>query len=130
MIQTEGVTKQDPVKSVENDYVTYENKLYKSAALQQLKPELFTNRVKTTFGDKFPKFATRGQMFVRVDVLPNRVFKFDSNRWIEINKQQTDSYLDDSYVKFLIDKIETGEIDIDTLTDEEKARISEYLTNK
>jgi hypothetical protein len=69
-------------------------------------------------------------MFVRVDVLPNRVFKFDSNRWIEINKQQTDSYLDDSYVKFLIDKIETGEIDIDTLTDEEKARISEYLTNK
>ncbi len=130
MIQTEGVTKQDPVKSVENDYVTYENKLYKSAALQQLKPELFTNRVKTTFGDKFPKFATRGQMFVRVDVLPNRVFKFDGNRWIEINKQQTDSYLDDSYVKFLIDKIETGEIDIDTLTDEEKARISEYLTNK
>jgi hypothetical protein len=130
LIQTEGVTKQDPVKSVENDYVTYENKLYKSAALQQLKPELFTNRVKTTFGDKFPKFATRGQMFVRVDVLPNRVFKFDSNRWIEINKQQTDSYLDDSYVKFLIDKIETGEIDIDTLTDEEKARISEYLTNK
>jgi hypothetical protein len=130
LIQTEGVTKQDPVKSVENDYVTYENKLYKSAALQQLKPELFTNRVKTTFGDKFPKFATRGQMFVRVDVLPNRVFKFDGNRWIEINKQQTDSYLDDSYVKFLIDKIETGEIDIDTLTDEEKARISEYLTNK
>lgn len=130
MIQTEGVTKQDPVKSVENDYVTYENKLYKSAALQQLKPELFINRVKTTFGDKFPKFATRGQMFVRVDVLPNRVFKFDGNRWIEINKQKTDSYLDDSYVEFLIDKIETGEIDIDTLTDEEKARISEYLTNK
>jgi hypothetical protein len=104
--------------------------LYKRSALEQLKPNLFVNRISSTFGDRFPKVATRGQMFVRVDVLPNKVFKFDGARWIEVNKNQTDSYLDDRYVEFLIGKIETGEIDIDTLTDEEKVRISEYLTNK
>ncbi len=125
------MTKEDPTTDIENGYVTYKNRLYKKEALRDLKPDLFSSdELANKFGVKFPKYAKRGQIFVRVDITPNRIFKFDGNRWIEISKEQSSSYLDDQYVEFLIAKIGTGEADLDMLTDDERSRISEYLTNR
>lgn len=65
---------------------------------------------------------------MRVDSLPNRVFKFDGFRWVEIAKSNSDSYLNnDDYLKFLIDKIGNGEYDPELLTDVERFQIEEYL---
>jgi hypothetical protein len=86
---------------------------------------------KTSFGTSFPALSTKGDTFVRVDSLPNKVYKFDGARWILINKDQTNNYLhDQEYIKYLVQKIESGEYDIELLSESERQQIEEYLTKK
>jgi hypothetical protein len=81
------------------------------------------------FGISFPEHPVKGDTFVRVDSLPNKVYKFDGSRWIVINKEQSTSYLyDQEYIKYLVEKIDKGEYDIELLSDSEKQQIEEYLT--
>lgn len=136
-IETVGVTKENPIQDIDGGYVLYDGKNFKKDALREMRPELFrisvdtANNISTNFGTTFPKISSKGDMFVRVDVLPNRVYKFDGNRWIEVNKEVTDSYLhDQEYIKYLIGKIGKGEYDVDLLSDNEKAEVSQYLTNR
>lgn len=130
-IITEGVT---PIHDVGDGYVEYNNGLYKRNALKDLKPELFRLRVDNTehissnFGTTFPRMAKKGDIFVRVDVLPNRVFKFDGKKWLEQNKSVTQSYMyNKDYVEFLIEKINSGEYDLEVLSEDERAEIESYL---
>jgi len=132
-IRTEGVT----LEEVHEGYVQFEGKSITKHALQEMRPDLFRlsltdgHPVSTNFGTQFPKFAEKGSIFVRVDVLPNRVYKFDGNRWIETNKEQSDSYLyDEQYIQHLIHKIDTGEYDVELLSDKEKSQIESYLSNQ
>lgn len=130
-IVTEGVT----FHETESGYIQYDGKSVSKTALLGMHPELFaakpdSEQSSTSFGTEFPKFAHKGDLFVRVDMLPNRVFKFDSVKWIEVNKSQTDSYLyNEEYIKHLVNKIEVGEYDIELLSDNERAQIEEYLQN-
>jgi hypothetical protein len=100
---------------------------------KSMRPDLFKIRPddevsRSDFGIKFPALAKKGDTFVRVDILPNRVFKFDGTRWIEINKETTDSYLhNEEYIKHLVSMIENGSYDIELLSENEKAQIEEYL---
>lgn len=123
-------------KEVDGGYVIYGDKMISKDALKVMHPELFLEvdnapKSSTNFGTHFPKFANKGDTFVRVDVLPNRVFKFDGIRWFELNKEVSHSYLsNDEYVKFLISKIESGEYDVDMLSDVEKEQIESYLNSR
>ena len=130
-IITEGVT---PLTDVGDGYVQFDNGLYKNEAIKELRPDLFAARPDsliqstTGFGSLFPKMAKKGDIFVRVDVLPNRVFKFDGNKWLEQNKATSQSYLyNNEYIEFLIERIKTGEYDLDVLSDNEKSEIEAYL---
>lgn len=130
-IITEGVT---PIHDVGDGYVEYNNALYKQAALKDLKPELFRIRVDNTdqasnnFGTTFPRVAKKGDIFVRVDVLPNRVFKFDGKKWLEQNKSVSQSYMyNKDYIEFLIEKLNSGEYDLDVLSEDEKSEIEAHL---
>jgi hypothetical protein len=129
-IVTEGVT---PLHDVGGGYIEFDKGLYKTEALKELRPDLFsikadsTNQITSNFGISFPKIGKKGDIFVRVDTLPNRVFKFDGQRWIEINKDSTTSYLDNSYLEYIIKKVNTGEIDLDTLTEAERQALEAYL---
>lgn len=121
-------------QEIDGGYIIYEDKLVKKEALKEMRPDLFVVRadsqqaINTSFGSQFPKTAHKGDTFVRVDILPNKVFKFDGARWIEINKTNTDSYLfDKEYIKYLIDKLSKGEYDIELLSDNERFQIEEYL---
>lgn len=123
-------------KEVDGGYVIYDGKMISKDALKEMHPQLFkltadtSTPVSTSFGTQFPKFAHKGDSFIRVDVLPNRVFKFDGKRWFEINKDTVDSYLyDDSYIKYLIGKIDSGEYDLELLSDKEKEQIESYLNS-
>lgn len=136
-IETENVTKENPVKELVDGYVNFEGKVFKKNALKELRPDLFmlsvdeSSQIKTNFGTQFPKVANKGDIFVRVDALPNVPYKFDGRKWIELNKGTTDSYLyDQTYVQFLIDKIASGEYDIDLLSDNEKTLIEDHLKNQ
>ena len=83
----------------------------------------------TGFGTSFPALAKKGDTFVRVDLLPNKVYKFDGTRWIQVNKDQSTSYVyDQEYIKYLVEKIDKGEYDPDLLSDIERQQIEDYLT--
>jgi len=135
-IQTENVTDPLPYKETDGGYITYGDKSMSKSAALSLYPELLklredsTNQIGTNFGPKFPKYAQKGDIFVRVDVLPNRLFKYDGSKWIEVKKENTDSYLDINYTKFLINEIDTGRYDVELLTDYEKQSIENFLKKK
>jgi len=137
-IKTEGVTsvRERPYKEIDGTYVTFEGKQINKDALKSLRPDLFSLKAdklyepKTNFGTSFPAVANKGDIFVRVDTLPNRVYKFDGRRWIEVNKEQSESYLDEKYTNYLIEKVGNGEYDPDLLTDSERAQIEEILNQK
>ena len=104
-------------------------------ALKGMRPDIFAlhadnegRQVSTNFGTQFPKVANKGDIFVRVDMLPNRVYKFSSGKWIEVNKEHTDSYLhDQKYIEYLVQMIENGQYDLDLLSDTEREQVAEYL---
>lgn len=128
-IKTEGVTLQES----DGGYISFEGKSVSKSALQGMRPDLFlqvdsATQPNTSFGTNFPKFAKKGDTFVRVDTLPNRVFKFSGTGWIEINKDLSTYMYDEAYLKYLIGKIDSGEYDVDLLAENEKMLIEEYLT--
>jgi hypothetical protein len=123
-----------PVHRKSEGYVEFEEKLFREEALKELRPDLFSLNAdkgyqsQTNFGTSFPKIATKGDIFVRVDVMPNRVFKFHGQKWIEVSKEKTDTYLYDiEYIKYLITQIDKGIYDVDLLSENEQEQIKAYL---
>ena len=126
-----------PYKELEGGYVMFEDKHYQKDALRSLRPDLFMltadgqRSISTNFGIKFPTQSNKGDVFVRVDALPNRVYKYDGNKWIEVQKGQSDTYLhNQKYIKYLVEKLEKGEYDPDLLSDSEQEQIEIYLKNQ
>ena len=138
-IETEGVTV-IPEYYLSGDYAVYQGKNMHVNVLKDLRPDLFKltadldtipGNITTKFGTSFPKIANRGDIFVRVDALPNLVFKFNGSSWIAVNKNQSDTYLfNQEYIKYLIEKIDCGQYDIELLSEHEKLQIEEYLSNQ
>ena len=126
-----------PYKELEGGYVVFEDKHYQMDALKSLRPDVFMvtadsqRTISTNFGIRFPDVANKGDVFVRVDSLPNHVYKFDGRKWIEIQKEQSDTYLhNQNYIKYLVEKIEKGEYDLDLLSETEKEQIELFLKNQ
>ena len=86
---------------------------------------------KSDFGNEFPINPEKGDTFLRVDYLPNRLFKFNGQKWIQIDKEQTDIYAyNDMYIKHLIEEIDSGRYETESLTDVEREQIAHYLSKK
>ena len=84
-----------------------------------------------SFGTKFPDRSNKGDLFLRVDYLPSKLFKWNGNKWIEVDKTLTDSYTyNDQYLQHLISRLEKGEYDIDDLSDNERSQIDDFLNRK
>jgi hypothetical protein len=82
----------------------------------------------TGFGNDFPANPQKGDVYLRTDYLPNRLYKFNEKKWIEVDKSSTDVYAyEEAYIRHLIEEIETNRYDADTLTDVEREQIAEYL---
>ena len=89
---------------------------------------LLSNPASAGFGDRFPTEPQKGDMFVRTDFLPSKVFKFNGNKWIEVDKNNTDTYVfNDEYVRHLVEQLSKGEIEIDQLSDIEKQEVKRIL---
>ncbi len=130
-IKTDGVTEE--LADGGDGYVVFHSKHMANRVFEDMHPDVAltvdsTQSINTNFGSEFPKIARRGDVFVRVDVLPNRVYKFDGTKWLLINKDTTTVYLQDpAYIQHLISKIDQGEYDVDLLSPDEKQQIEEYL---
>lgn len=127
------VTPTVPFKDLPGGYAVYEGKHMSKDALFNMHPELKLvadniRPVNSDFGSKFPDDASKGDVFTRVDVLPNKVFKFDGKNWIETNKNLSNTYLyNTKYLEYLIDSIEKGQYDPELLSENEKSQIEDHL---
>ena len=89
------------------------------------------NEIKSGFGTRFPDNPAKGDVFVRVDQLPSTLYKFNGNIWIQVDKTLTDHYTyDTAYINHLIDKISSGELDIDLLSEGEREQITHQLQSR
>ena len=94
--------------------------------MQYLKPA-----PNSSFGNTFPTAPARGDSFVRTDVAPNQLFKFNGNRWILVDKAAADNYTYDiAYIDHLIDKINNGSYDVDLLSASEQEQVAQRLQTK
>jgi hypothetical protein len=77
------------------------------------------------FGVVFPANPVKGDTFMRVDQMPNVLYKFNGHYWIIVDKNLTDNYTyDDAYIEHLIAKLTSGEYDPDMLSDAEADAIA------
>ena len=82
----------------------------------------------SVFGKLLPTEGTTGQLFVQNSATGLRVFKWNGNNWISVDKIQNDSYLlDDPVTDGIITSLATGELDWEFLTDKEQAAIEPLL---
>jgi len=80
------------------------------------------------FGSAFPADPAKSDVFLRIDYLPSRLYKFNGTKWIEIDKSTNDRLAyNQAYIEHLIEKIRSGEYDIDDLNDAERNEINQYL---
>jgi hypothetical protein len=123
-----------PFTELDGGFVAFEGKHIHRDALFSIHPEFLklsvesAKLVNSSFGPKFPDVAEKGDIFTRVDILPNKVYKYDSRNWIEISKETSNTYLyNTKYLEYLIDMISKGEYDLDLLSDNERAQIEDYI---
>lgn len=81
-----------------------------------------------SFGSKYPVNPNKGDVFLRVDQLPSKLFKFNGIKWIELDKDVSSSYAyNDEYIKYLTTMIDNGQYDTELLSESERAAIDDYL---
>jgi hypothetical protein len=67
-------------------------------------------------------------MFLRVDQLPNRLYKWNGQKWIEVSKDASDWYAyETQYINFLVDKVRGGEYDFHELSKAEQEEVLKHL---
>jgi len=86
------------------------------------------NHSNVDFGTAFPTTPAKGDTYIRVDYLPSRLFKWNGVKWIEVDKDSTDSFTyHENYIDHLIAKISSGEYDPELLNDNEREQIEQRL---
>ena len=145
--QTDDIIQVDNlyIKKLEGDYFEVNDKKYSKDVFTHMWPGIAKqfdkkltslqadnvenpNIIKSSFGIKFNDNPSKGDLFLRVDFTPNRLYKFNGTSWIEVDKNKTDSYsYDDKYIEFVIEKLQTGEYEIEQLTNIEQELVAEKL---
>jgi len=76
------------------------------------------------FGTEFPANPQVGQLFLRVDTIPNTLYKWNGVKWIQVDKNQNTSYVNNErLISTLMDKLRAGEIEWEDLTPAEQDAI-------
>jgi hypothetical protein len=112
-----------------HDHVQIGGKYYHANTLSKMLKDASdkaTTGVK--FGVTFPSNPKINEMFLRVDYLPTRLFRYDGTKWVAANKESTTQPLyDQAYIEMLITKIGQGEYNPNWLAETERAQIEKIL---
>jgi hypothetical protein len=78
-----------------------------------------------SFGTSWPSNPARGDLFLKVDVKPNILYKWNNRKWIQIDKGRVDDTLayDPNYIDHLIQEVRKGHRDYEDLSDIERRQI-------
>ena len=83
------------------------------------------------FGVKFPDNPNKGDVYLRVDMLPPKLYKWNQYKWIEIDRGGNDRLAyDQRYIEYLVGKLRSGEYELDDLNDAERTEVSNYLNGR
>ncbi len=129
------------VKRGLDEVVKYQKKNYNIEAFKALHPGLpiysvkvradndtVVNTAECGFGSQFPIRPNKGDMYIRTDFLPNKLYKWNNKKWIELDKSTTDSYTyNEAYIQHLIDKLQSGEYTADDLSEAELDQIQQIV---
>jgi hypothetical protein len=81
-----------------------------------------------SFGIKFPENPQRGDLYIRVDMLPNKLFKWNGTKWIEVDKTTNDRYVyEEEYIRYVAEQVRSGQIDFNDLTKAEQEEVLKRL---
>ncbi len=81
-----------------------------------------------SFGIAFPRFPAKGDIFLRIDTNPSKLFKFNEKEWINVDKEQNTSYtFNEQYLQYLISQINQGLYNTDLLTEVELEQLEQYI---
>jgi|15BtaG_2_1085339.scaffolds.fasta_scaffold01008_4 uncharacterized small protein (DUF1192 family) len=95
------------------DYISHEGKKHRKPAFEIMHPEFITD-VKSTvdFGVVFPENVSNATLFLRTDFLPTKLFRFNSESWVELDKALLkESAYSRKYISHLISKINEHDYD-------------------
>lgn len=86
--------------------------------------------IEASFGREFPRSPLRGQMHVSIATVPSKLYKYNGSKWIEVDKNISDSYThNEAYIRYIIKCLENGEMSPEDLTQNEQDLVFEYLKN-
>ncbi len=136
-IVTQNVTREIPLFDPQTtSHVNFDGKYTSLESLRMTNPEVILKtgeRIPNSFkfGTDFPKEAYSGDLYMRVDNRPHRLFKFNGGEWIHVNKNMNTSYLqEEAYVQYLIDALNNNQYLPEMLTETEDEEIRNYLNSK
>ena len=90
-----------------------------------------SNTTAPSFGTQFPNNPSIGQQFLRVDTNPNKLYKFNGNKWILVDRKLNSNYtIDKKLAEYMINALKKGEMEWNDLTDAEQNAIKPYLTKE
>jgi hypothetical protein len=133
-IETRNVTREIPLfDPAVSSHVTFDGKYTSLESLKTTNPEVVLqlgDKIPNSFkfGSDFPNEAYSGDLYMRVDNRPHRLFKFNGGEWIHVNKNMNTSYLqEESYVQYMIDALNNNQYLPEMLTEAEDEAIREFL---
>jgi len=85
---------------------------------------------KAGFGPQFPTNPQKGDLFLRTDTMPNKLFKWNSAKWIEVARATTDRYAyDEDYIQYIVRKVLAKEYEIEDLPKHEQEEVLKRINN-
>jgi len=135
-IITDNVTVEKVLYHPNQGHITFEGKRMSIENLKSIRPDLVVPASgimpnKIDFGSEFPSTSLSGDTFIRVDVIPHRVYKFNGRKWMAVDKTENTTYLTQvGYIRYLIEKLSQNEYDPELLTYAEQDEIEDYLKSK
>lgn len=83
----------------------------------------------TGFGTDFPTDPVLNQMFLRVDTMPSKLFRFEGTRWMEAEKDSQVEY-DEKYLTHMINELGDGNLELNDLSTKEQQEIENMLSKE
>lgn len=66
-------------------------------------------------------------MFVRVDALPNKLYRWTGTNWMQLDKETTDTYLNEEYITHLVYLVQNGHTELEELTKQEQEEVENAI---